>query len=64
MLFCEFKKKNVFCGVRLRRLDFGTDVCWMCIPRTQLSSIFKGAQPSKTRPKLQSKHGAPFGFQV
>ena len=32
------------------------------LPRTQLTSIFEG-QPSKTRPKLQSKQGS-FGFQV
>ena len=28
-----------------------------------MTSIFEGP-PSKTRPKLQSKQGAPFGFQV
>ncbi len=32
------------------------------VPRTQMTSIFKG-QPPKTRPKLQSKQGS-FGFQV
>ncbi len=29
-----------------------------------MTSIFEGTQPLKTRPKLQSKQGAPFGFQV
>ena len=33
---------------------------YIYIPRTQLTSIFEG-QPSKTRPKLQSKQGS-FGF--
>ena len=33
------------------------------IPRPQVTSIFQG-HPSKTRPKLQPKQGAPFGFQV
>ena len=33
------------------------------IPGTPMTSIFEG-QPPKTRPKLQSKQGAPFGFQV
>ncbi len=28
-----------------------------------MTSIFEG-QPPKTRPKFQSKQGAPFGFQV
>ena len=36
---------------------------YIYIPRTQLTFIF-GGQPSKTRPELQSKQGAPFGFQV
>ena len=27
-------------------------------------SIFEGFSPPKTRPKFQSKQGAPFGFQV
>ena len=34
------------------------------IPRAPMTSIFEGTQPLKTRPKLQSKQGAPFGFQV
>ena len=34
-----------------------------CIPGTKMTSIFEG-QPPKTRPKLQPKQGAPFGFQV
>ena len=33
---------------------------YIYIPRTQLMAIFEG-QPSKTRPKLQSKQGS-FGF--
>ena len=33
------------------------------IPGTCLSSIL-GFEPSKRRPKLHSKQGAPFGFQV
>ena len=33
------------------------------VPGTQTTSIFKG-QPPKTRPNIQSKQGAPFGFQV
>ena len=33
------------------------------IPGTPMTSIFEG-QPPKTRPKLLSKQGAPFGFQV
>ena len=37
------------------------NIC-ICIPGTQMTSIFKG-QPPKTRPKLQSKQGS-FGFQV
>ena len=32
-------------------------------PGTQMTSIFEGTQPTKTRPKLQSKQGAPFRFQ-
>ena len=35
---------------------------YIYIPRTQLTSIFEGTQPSKTRPKFQSKQGAPFGL--
>ena len=31
------------------------------VPGTQMTSIFEG-QPSKTRPELQAKQGAPFGF--
>ena len=33
------------------------------IPGTQMTCIFEG-QLHKTRPKLQPKQGAPFGFQV
>ena len=33
----------------------------LCIPGTPMTSIFEG-QPTKTKPKLQSKQGAPFGF--
>ena len=36
---------------------------YIYIPGTQMTSIFEG-QPPKTRPKFQSKQGAPFGFQV
>ena len=36
---------------------------YIYIPGTQMTSVFEG-QPPKTRPKLQSKQGAPFGFQV
>ncbi len=34
----------------------------LCIPGTQMTSIFEG-QPPKTRPKFQSKKRS-FGFQV
>ena len=33
------------------------------IPGTPMTSIFEG-QPTKTKPKLQSKQGSPFGFWV
>ena len=39
----------------------GFDV-YIYIPRTSLSSILVVVSPSKTRPKLQSKQGPPFGF--
>ena len=29
-----------------------------------MTSIFEGTQPPKTRPKLRSKQGSLFGFQV
>ena len=37
---------------------------YIYIPRTQMTSVFEGTQPPKRRPKLQSKQGAPFRFQV
>ena len=56
--FC-FRTPNVqgvssICGIYI--LD-------LYIPGTCLSSIL-GFEPSKRRPKLHSKQGAPFGFQV
>ena len=32
-------------------------------PRAPMTSIFEGRGPTKTKPKFQSKQGAPFGFQ-
>ena len=37
---------------------------YIYMPGTQMTSIFEGTQPPKTRPKLQPKQGAPFGFQM
>ena len=62
---CDFEKEGGVFGIGILELAciyISIYIIQIYIPGTQMTSIFEG-QPSKTRPKLQSKQGS-FGFQV